>query len=41
MDALVTKFQSGEMKCASYFNDDGSTMTDEAYMALKDKYSIT
>lgn len=41
MDELVKKFQSGEMKCASYFNDDGSSMTDDDYMALKDKYSIT
>lgn len=41
MEDLVAKFKSGELKCASYFNDDGSSMTDEDYMALKDKYSIT
>jgi len=41
MDALVDKFKSGELKCASYFNDDGSTMTDDAYMALKDQYALT
>lgn len=41
MDALVEKFKSGELKCASYFNDDGTTMTDDAYMELKDQYALT